>query len=307
MPPQKVQCDICKRYFVNKYVLKRHLKCVHRIGIEYFHCDICNHASKRQDDLEKHKRVKHAAKPTARKHSIYNTPHGKQLVQDAINAAIKPSKNTSTNTTEISEITGGPNNHASNSPTISIIHENKHGSVLEIIPTADIDSIQPSYYFRDKDYLNSDDETPTRDELPTPPTSPKIYQPIIEDISPANSPVHNTDVIDIPSLNIPNVSIPYVDYSTFAIDSPERIKAMTSLFKGSTNLLLDDLYLSNDSNSSTMEQTTTDYRSTPTYDNNAGTDYGFEGHTNFDEQGRPFYRVITRQLIETEITYFPPM
>ncbi len=111
----------------------------------------------------------------------------------------------------------------------STIRETPIGPVINMEDTSEIISIihqprTPSPII----ILDSEDDTPVKDELPSPIHKP--YQPVTSPISAPSSPK--------PILEIP-------DYSSYAINSPTRIRAMSQLFNGYSTLK-QDLTISSD-------------------------------------------------------------
>ncbi len=242
----------------------------------------CNHRSRRAADLLKHRISKHqVAKPSGprkKTDNLLQTEYGKKLMAEAISKALKrrrpvissdeeeiPAKVTKKPSTITSSEVYNPDCHVTNIPIDENIEMITHlppissgilptktnsplGTTLNLTEATNIVSIDriprtPSPVI----VLDSDDKTPVKDELP----ADQYYAPVTSPISPPKQ-----------LMNIP-------DYSKYAINSPDRINAMSNLFNGSKSMLLEDLAISTDdeldvsntkSNETTYSDTTVEYR-----------------------------------------------
>ena len=53
--PDGLECEVCGRTFVDKYILKRHLSALHDIGgSKSFDCDLCPFVTKHKQNLKTH-------------------------------------------------------------------------------------------------------------------------------------------------------------------------------------------------------------------------------------------------------------
>ncbi len=165
------------------------------------------------------------------------------------------------------------------SPEVIIIDdENDIGPVIECPTVDEIVNILPTYYFENKEYLDSGDETPTRDENVS--TDYQLYSPITEPISPVDntleSPLKKPTNECEKNPNNNELILPYPDYSKYAINSPIRVNALTDLFQGSRkmNLLEMDLQISDadtdsdSDNASIHSMSTIDFNISPTSNQN---------------------------------------
>ncbi len=274
-------CSLCDKSFCNSYVLGRHNNEIHSGSEPAYACpeEDCSHRSRRAADLLKHRIAKHkVAKPSGpskKTDNLLQTEYGKKLMAEAIAKALKRKRPNISSDEEdspkvpkkTSTITSGevynPDCYVTNIPideniamithlpslssAIPTMTDTNMGTTLNLTEATDIVSIDhiprtPSPVI----VLDSDDDTPVKDELPT----DQYYVPVTSPISPPE-----------PLMKIP-------DYSKYAINSPERINAMSNLFNGSKSMLLDDLAistdddldLSNKSNETTYSDTTVEYR-----------------------------------------------
>ncbi len=273
-------CDICEKHLSTPFALGRHFNEVHGRSAKRYKCALCPHKSKRPSDLTKHEQSKHPdiAKPKGcrRNRGVHalKSRQGRKRMAQAIQAAFRKPKSRriiySSDEEDITTHNIAPEPHTSYSESqanddckVSVLPLTDQAEVITFLPApesgvattiqdiADVGTVINLLPYEDirpvqndsPIYLSSGDSTPVRDELYYPITSPissapSPTAPVDEPISPAP--------VDEP--NSPAQILPYPDYSSYAINSPIRMEALSCLLKGSRTLttLEEDLAISDD-------------------------------------------------------------
>ena len=56
---QGYNCELCGKYFMAKWALRKHLKTVHATNPKYHKCDLCDYQTMRLGNFQRHVRSKH--------------------------------------------------------------------------------------------------------------------------------------------------------------------------------------------------------------------------------------------------------